>query len=111
MKNGINAIIASGLSERTATLQGGDFSDLKVYRDGNNDGVCYEYIFSEDLPEDARSQFAGAIRGELVSLVRNLILNDQNLKTAMESGVYLRFIYKTPDGRVIGDQIISSSDL
>ena len=107
----INAIIASGLSERTEVLQGGQYSDLKVYRDGNNDGVCYEFIFSEGLSEDGRRGFAGVIRGKLVPVVRNLTLNDQNLKTAMENGVYLRFIFKNPDGGVVSDQKFSSSDL
>ena len=108
----INAIIASGLSERTEVLQENDsYSDYKVYRDGNNDGVCYEYIFSERLSEDERRGFAGVIRGELVPVVRNLTLNDQNLKTAMENGVYLRFIFKNPDGGVVSDQMFSSSDL
>ena len=107
----INEIIAGGLSERTEILEDNVFSDYKVYRDGNNDGVCYEYIFSEEPSEDERSQVAGAIRGELIAGVRTITLDDQVLKAAMENGVYIRFIYKTPDGGVIVDQVVTSSDL
>ena len=107
----INRIIAVGMGERAAGIDSA-YSDYTVYRDGNNDGVCYEFIFSEDLSEDARGRFAGALKGGLVPTVRTQIAEgDQELKTAMENGVYLRFIYKTPDGRVIGDQIISFYDL
>jgi len=103
----IDEIIAGGLSERDAILQGDSpFSDYKVYRDGNNDGVCYEYIFKVNLPEDESNRFAGSIRGELI----NLLESDGTTKIAMGKGIYIRFIYKNPDGLVIADQKISSSD-
>lgn len=103
----IDEIIAGGLSERDAILQGdSSFSDYKVYRDGNNDGVCYEYIFKVNLPEDENNRFPSSIRGELI----NVLKSDGTTKNVMGKGIYFRFIYKNPDGRVIADQKISSLD-
>ena len=109
----IKEIIATGLSERGDVLQaqGDVFSDYKVYRDGNNDGVCYEYIFADDPSEDLSADAFSAVRGELIGMVRDIVLDDPGLKLAMEHGVYLRFIYRAPGGRAIADEVVTSSDL
>jgi hypothetical protein len=104
----INEIIAGALSIRSKILhEGSPFSDYKVYRDGNNDGVCYEFILLEDPSEEDRKRMTGGTRDNLISGLKS----DVDAKTAMERGIYMRYIYKSPDGRVIVDQIISSSDL
>jgi len=103
----INVIITGALTVRSKILhEGSPFSDYKVYRDGNNDGVCYEFILSEDPSEEDRNRMASGIRDNLISGLKS----DVDAKTAMERGIYMRYIYKSADGRVIADQIISSSD-
>ena len=104
----INVFITGALTVRSKILhEGSPFSDYKVYRDGNNDGVCYEFILSKDPSEEDRNRMAGGIRDNLISGLKS----DVDAKTAMERGIYMRYIYKSLDGRVIADQKISSSDL
>jgi hypothetical protein len=102
----IENIIATGLSERNDVLIQDGIADYNVYRDGKNDGVCFEYIMthSEKLDVDE-------LKALLVPLVRTILNEDREGETAFESGIYLRFIYKGKDGRICGDQIITSSDL
>tara|TARA_B110000305_G_C19088432_1_gene469596 strand:- start:140 stop:523 length:384 start_codon:yes stop_codon:yes gene_type:complete len=102
----IKAIIATGLSERDEVLEVDWTVDYDVYRDGKNDGVCYEYIAREYKEFDNDE-----LKALLISLVRTLTLEDSILNTALESGIYLRFIYKTQGGQIFGDQIITYSDL
>ena len=40
----IERIVETGLSERDEVLLQDTILDYDVYRDGKNDGVCYEYI-------------------------------------------------------------------
>jgi hypothetical protein len=105
-ENWINEIIDTGLSERDEVMSDGTIVDTDIYRDGGNDGVCYEYVLSEGETMDSDE-----LKSNLVSAVRTITLDDRRFKTAIESGIYIRFIYKTRDGRVLGDQIITSSDL
>ena len=102
----IKEIIANGLSERNDVLKDDWFVDFDVYRDDKNDGVCYEYITRESTEFDSVE-----LKANLVSLVRTITLEDSRTKTALESGIYLRFIYKTQGGQILADQIITSSDL
>lgn len=104
-ENWINEIIDTGLSERDEVLAQG-FVDLKVYRDGLNDGVCYEYVLSKGKPMDQDELYAN-----LVSATQTIALGDIRFQRAIESGIYLRFIYKTKNGQVLGDQKITSSDI
>ena len=102
----IKGIIATGLSERDEVFKVDSIVDYDVYRDGKNDGVCYEYITREYIEFDSDE-----LKAQLVSTVRTITLEDSRFKTALESGIYVRFIYKTQSGQIFGDQIITSSDL
>jgi hypothetical protein len=101
----IKEIIKSGLSEREDVLTDPDTSDYRVFRDGSNDGVCYEYTFaSEGFEIDPKTLKTGL----LVEL--KTIANEPSTKAAIKSGIYLRFVYKSPTGEILGDQILTSSD-
>ena len=102
----IKEIIATGLSERDEVLKDDWSVDYDVYRDGKNNGVCYEYITREYQEFDSDE-----LKAQLVLLVRTITLKDSRFKTALESGIYVRFIYKTQGGQIFGDQIITSSDI
>ena len=102
----IKEIIATGLSERNELSPPDWLVECDVYRDGKNDGVCYEYITKKPLSVEPDE-----LKANLVSVVRTIIIKDSRTKTAFESGIYFRFIYKTQGGQIFGDQIITSSDL
>jgi len=102
----IKELITTGLSERNDVLKDDWAVDYDVYRDGKNHGVCYEYVTRESTEFDSDELKAG-----LVSLVRTVTLEDSKTKTAFENGIYFRFIYKTQGGQILGDQIITPSDL
>ena len=51
------------------------------------------------------------LKALLVDQVRTILNKDREFETAFESGIYFRFIYKSKDGRLLGDQIITSSDI
>jgi hypothetical protein len=102
----IKRIIETGLSERNEVLLEDGILDYDVYRDGKNDGVCYEYIVAHSSKLDGEQ-----LKATLIPLVRTIINRDSESITAFESGIYFRFIYKSKDGRLLGDQIITSSDI
>jgi hypothetical protein len=101
----IKEIIKSGLSEREDVLTDPDTSGYRVFRDGSNDGVCYEYIFaSEGLEMDPKT-----LKTLLLDELKTMA-NEPSTKAAIKSGIYLRFVYKSPTGEILGDQILTSSD-
>ena len=102
----IEDIIATGLSERNDVLSQDGIVDYNVYRDGKNDGVCFEYIMTHSEKMDGDE-----LKALLLPLVRTILNENREGETAFESGIYFRFIYKGKDGRICGDQIITSSDL
>ena len=102
----IERIVETGLSERDEVLLQDTILDYDVYRDGKNDGVCYEYIVAGSSKLDGDQ-----LKATLIPIVRTIINQDSEGKSAFESGIYFRFIYKSKDGRILGDQIITSSDL
>lgn len=99
----IKAIIKTGLSEREDVLANPDITSYRVIRDGTNDGVCYEYTTNGIIDMDAKM-----LKKMLVEEF-NKIAN-QPTKVAIKSGIYLRFVYKSARGEILGDQILTSSD-
>ena len=102
----IKRIIETGLSEKNEVLIQDEIVDYDVYRDAKNDGVCFEYIVAHSMKLNDEQ-----LKATLIPLVRTIVNGDSEGKTAFESGIYFRFIYKSKDGRVLGDQIITSSDI
>ena len=104
----IKEIIKTALSEREDVLTDPNISDYRVFRDGSNDGVCYEYTFafaSEGFEIDPKT-----LKTELLVKLKTHFLNDPATKAAIRSGIYLRYVYKSPTGEILGDQIFTSSD-
>lgn len=102
-------MIKGGLSVRTKLLNSPTnvFSDYKVYRDGDKDGVVFEYIFAAGTIIDRTKLAADLVKQEMISKFSA----DPNAKQAVSMGIYMRFIYKTSDGTVICDVTVTPADL
>ncbi len=102
-------MIKGGLSVRSELLNSANnvFSDYKVYRDGNKDGVVFEYIFAAGTIIDRTKLAPDLVKQEMISKFSA----DPNAKQAVSMGIYMRFIYKTSDGTVICDVTVTPADL
>ena len=87
----IKDIIATGLSERDEVLEDDWAVDYDVYRDGKNDGVCYEYIAREYKEFDNDE-----LKALLISLVRTLTLEDSisNIENKFNKKKIVTLIWK-----------------
>jgi hypothetical protein len=105
----IAEMIKGGLSARSSLLNsaGSVFSDYKVYRDGDKDGVVFEYIFAADTIIDRAKLAPDFVKGEMISRLSA----DPKSREAVSKGVYVRFLYKSFDGEVICDVTIKPEDL
>ena len=85
----------------------GIMKDMKVYRDGDKDGVVFEYIYSKGVEVDASQLSDAKIKGTMLPQLRG----DKNAKYAMNMGIYVKILYKSADGKVYGETTISKDDL
>ena len=105
VENWIKAIIRTGESEKAEVLSDPEIKSFKVYRDGDNTGVCYEYVVT--FPVTSSSE----LKRNLISGVKTICITNKETGTAMKSGIYFRFIYKSESGKILADQKITAADL
>ena len=104
----IAEMIEGGLSVRDETLNSSDsmFADYKVYRDGDKEGVVFEYIYAADVIVDRSELTPDKVKQSIVSG----LASDPDAKQALSTGIYARFVYKSFDGTVLCDLTITGAD-
>ena len=81
------------------------FSGGKCYRDGTNQGVVFEYVYSKEFSPESID--AKMMKTEL----KQAFKGKADVKKIAELGVYFRFVYKSPDGKVLCDVTLNPGDL
>lgn len=83
------------------------FKDIRVVRDGDNDGVLFEYTYEPGVEVDETQLKSRKI---IMRLLDEKALSSEQWKEYEEvfgSGVYSRFVYKYSNGSVISDTKIT----
>ena len=105
----ISQIIATGNKEKTAIKAQG-WKDCKIYRDGDKNGVVYEYIATSGQDIVLKQTDQSILQGEVKKLLQTNLDSNPQTKRAIKGGVYLRFIYKTSAGETTADLKFSADD-
>ncbi|MBU1238487.1 hypothetical protein KKF84_04105 [Myxococcota bacterium] len=108
MNNFITGMIKGGKDSTQSVLSSGTFSDYSVYRDGNRNGVVFEYVFSKSVTLNAAN----------VDTVRQNLVKGLHAKKVMASmgkymkaGLYLRYRYLRNDRSVHIDLNVTYDDM
>lgn len=100
--------VIQGANAKKAELlaQNAEVGDINVRRDGEKDGVLFEYTFKDDFLVDPGFNSETA-RQALVEQFRG------NADTAkvLDQDIYVRFVYKTTNGDVKADVTLKKGDL
>ncbi len=109
MDNFIKGMIKGGLQSRPNVLKSGTFSAYNVYRDGQADGVVFEYVFDRKVTLPATGN-AAAVRASLVKgLHAKKVM--QSMGRYMKAGLYLRYRYLRSDLSALIDLKITYDDM
>jgi hypothetical protein len=104
----IDQIIASLEQSKSAVVSStSQFSDYKVYRDGEADRVVVEYKLKPDQ-EFAATFNAASLKKLLLEQIRKDTASAETLKS---SGVEIKYLYLDSRGAKIGETTIVSADL
>ena len=85
----------------------GIIKDYKVYRDGENAGVVFKYIYSADVEVDRSALTPAAIKAEVLPMFQN----DKETRKIFDMGIYVKFVYETDKGEEISEAKITADDL
>lgn len=102
-------MIQGGLSVKEKVLQdsNGIMEDMKVYRDGEKDGVVFEHIYAAGVQVDQSLLSEQAVKEKMLMEFKK----QKDAGLALNSGIYVRIIYRASNGRVYADVAISNEDL
>ena len=105
----IREMIQGGLSVKEKVIQdsNGIMEDMKVYRDGEKDGVIFEHIYAAGVQVDQSFLSEQAVKGEMLTHLKR----QKDAVVVLNSGIYVRIIYRASNGRVYADVAISNEDL
>lgn len=105
----IREMIQGGLSVKEKVLQdsNGIMEDMKVYRDGEKDGVVFEHIYAAGVQVDQSLLSEQAVKEKMLMEFKK----QKDAGLALNSGIYVRIIYRASNGRVYADVAISNEDL
>ncbi len=103
----IPQMIKSVESESAKLKAGGDFKDVKCYRDGKLNGVVFEYIFSDRNPV-TKETFNGEVAR---TYIINDLKNNSDIKKVVDLDIHLRYIYKNGNNELLSDFIVNKNDL
>ena len=105
----ISNVVKDLNKNRAQIISGGDgtLSDYKVYRDGDNDGIVLKFIYAEGISIDRSALTTQVIKDGVIPTFRK----DEDLKNILERGIYMKYVYETASGEVVGEATISDKDL
>ncbi|MDG2467924.1 MAG: hypothetical protein P8M80_01475, partial [Pirellulaceae bacterium] len=105
----IREMVQDGLSVKEKVLQdsNGIMEDMKVYRDGEKDGVVFEHIYAAGVQVDQSLLSEQAVKEKMLMEFKK----QKDAGLALNSGIYVRIIYRASNGRVYADVAISNEDL
>ncbi len=105
----IKQVIQGANSAKAQVMADSDgvMHDMKIYQDGTNDGVVYEMIFAKGVPVDRSMMTEASVKSEMVKQ----FAGDKDIKKVMESGIYIRFMYKSFEGETYVDTKLTDKDL
>lgn len=105
----IKDMIKGGMSVKAKVLRdsAGTLKDMKVFRDGSNDGVVFEYYYAKGVAVDKSKLTEASIKGLMMPQLRG----DKNVKYALNMDIYVKVVFKSAEGQVYGQAKISKADL
>lgn len=101
----ISEAVKGGNAEMSKISDLPQFTGGKCYRDGKKNGVVFEYVYSKQFSPPAID--AKVMKNALLQAFKG----KEDVKQLAKLGVYFRFIYKAPDGKVLCDVSLSSKEL
>lgn len=105
----IKQIVATGNKEKAAIKAQG-WKDCKIYRDGEKNGVVYEYIGAPAQDAQLKMTDENLLKTEVKQLLQKNLTSNPQTKRAIKGGVYLRFLYKTSTGETTADLTFTGDD-
>lgn len=104
----IKGMIKGGSSVRSQVLNdsAGILSDMKVYRDGDKDGVVFEYVYAKGVDVDRSKLSSESIK----SMMMPQLKGDEDVKVAFDMDIYVKVMYKSAEGEILGQATLTKAD-
>ena len=96
----------SELKKNVIKENNGVVSDLTVSRDGDEDGVVFEFVYAKGYAVDKSQLAEESLRSSVVAKFNS----SPQTKKILESGIYYKMVYKSHSGKLLGEVKITSED-
>lgn len=105
----IEQMIQGGLAVKDDIMKdsAGTIGGYDVYRDGEKDGVVFEYQYAENVIVDQSQLTEESVRQQMLETMSA----DADSKKIIGMGIYVRFIFKSAQGETYVDTTITQDDL
>lgn len=96
----------ASLKKNAIDENNGVVSDLIVSRDGDEDGVVFEFVYAKGYVVDENQLTEESLRSLAVAKLNS----SPQTKKILDSGIYYKMVYKSHSGKLLGEVKITSED-